>query len=285
MEESNAIAGSERRKSTRMKAQARAKATRPAEEQDILANTKARFGKKVPKRHMNVSLTVGRIDADIDPSVFDSLAQFIEENAAVGMIAMERGDSQLQLHIQGVLSIKASSTRGLKGDISSAIGWKEYGPPGGSICVKSLTEKGLHTLLGMVGYCLKDENELHYRIYTKNIIEDQMDEGRRRFVMYGSAAYKSRELAEMKAKLTEISPANEVEAKENDTQVEVKEEPPELKTEPMDVDPLNHIDTVHVEDFNREGYTTDQVEVLLDNGYGIASRPTATSLPEYIPLV
>ncbi|KAL3685137.1 hypothetical protein R1sor_003159 [Riccia sorocarpa] len=72
----------------------------------------------------------------------------------MSMIAMERGDSQL--HIHGVLSIKVSITRSLKADISTAIGWKENGPLGGSICVKKITYT-IRKIGGLAGYCLKVE--------------------------------------------------------------------------------------------------------------------------------
>ncbi|KAL3694095.1 hypothetical protein R1sor_007746 [Riccia sorocarpa] len=61
----------------------------------------------------------------------------------MGMIALERGDSQLQLHIQGVLSIKANSTRSLKADISVAIGWSSNASVGAGICIKILKERAV----------------------------------------------------------------------------------------------------------------------------------------------
>ncbi|KAL2654152.1 hypothetical protein R1flu_022280 [Riccia fluitans] len=81
--------------------------------------------------------------------VFKDLANFIWERADIGIIALERRDANLQLHVQGVLSIKSTSSRALKNDIASAIEWEEDNPIGGSIRFKALTNKGLHTLIGM----------------------------------------------------------------------------------------------------------------------------------------
>ncbi|KAL3702136.1 hypothetical protein R1sor_020158 [Riccia sorocarpa] len=89
--------------------------------------------------------------------------------ATVGLIALERGDATLQLHIQGVLALLSTSTKAIKEDILKAIGWKNDCPLGGAICVKALTNKGVHTLVGMVGYCTKDEQELHYEMYSVNV--------------------------------------------------------------------------------------------------------------------
>ncbi|KAL3695614.1 hypothetical protein R1sor_009690 [Riccia sorocarpa] len=115
-----------------------------------------------------------------------------EADANMGMIALERGDSQLQLHIQGMLCLKSSSVRSLKEDIKAAIDWQEHAPPGASVCVKSLSQKGLHTVLGMIGYCHKDENEMHYRAFHKNISDEQIKIGKKNYVIHGACAYKNR---------------------------------------------------------------------------------------------
>ncbi|KAL3684223.1 hypothetical protein R1sor_002245 [Riccia sorocarpa] len=80
----------------------------------------------------------------------------------------------------------------LKQEIRKAIGWAEEGPPGGSICIKSLRDKGLHTIVGIIGYCLKDEKEEHFRVFHKNVTERQMDEGRRMHGIYNASEFKNR---------------------------------------------------------------------------------------------
>ncbi|KAL3682667.1 hypothetical protein R1sor_000689 [Riccia sorocarpa] len=130
----------------------------------------------------------------IDGATFDRLAVYVEETARKGIIVMERGDSHLQLHIQGMLSVKTSSTRSLKTEIRQAIGWNEDNHPAdGSICIKSLKDTFIdHTVIGMIGYCLKDEQEEHYRKYTKNISEQELEDGRQRHFIYGASVYKNR---------------------------------------------------------------------------------------------
>ncbi|KAL3682328.1 hypothetical protein R1sor_000350 [Riccia sorocarpa] len=199
-------------KKREMNVQARTKASRPAEEATRNTKTKARFGRRVPKGQMNISLIVGCVRADIDPSVFYfRLSYFTDDKAAMGMIAMERGDSQLQLHIKGVLSIKSSGTKSLKADISTAVGWKENGPPGDSICLKTLMEKRLHTLLEMMGYCLKDENDIDLVFFGTSPNDKFWSFMHPSDIMIHDTSVRNsdKKLAEMKSKLAEISPSQE----------------------------------------------------------------------------
>ncbi|KAL2652246.1 hypothetical protein R1flu_020374 [Riccia fluitans] len=56
----------------------------------------------------------------------------------MGVLALERGDAFLQLHVQGMMRVKTSSTCTLKAEIKRCIGWDYHGPIGGSICIKSV---------------------------------------------------------------------------------------------------------------------------------------------------
>ncbi|KAL2622311.1 hypothetical protein R1flu_002516 [Riccia fluitans] len=147
--------------------------------------------RQVAAKPMDVSLTIGIVGVDIQGETFDKVADFINQNARMGIITLETGDDHLLLHIQGMISIKASSTRSLKADLRSVIGWDENAPPGASICVKALRDRRIHTVIGIIGYCLKDEHEEHFRIHTKNISEQQKEDGRRRHVIYGASEYKN----------------------------------------------------------------------------------------------
>ncbi|KAL3682485.1 hypothetical protein R1sor_000507 [Riccia sorocarpa] len=146
----------------------------------------------VAAKDLDLSITVGIAGEDVSGETFDKLAQFINKNPKMGIISFERGDAHLLLHIQGMISIKSSSTRMVKAQIRQAIGWEDDGPLGGSICIKSLRDKGLHTIVGIIGYCLKDEKEEHFRFFQKNITDKQMEEGKRMHSIYGASAIKNR---------------------------------------------------------------------------------------------
>ncbi|KAL3677395.1 hypothetical protein R1sor_027343 [Riccia sorocarpa] len=196
---------------TRLKAKARAKksvapepSTRPRMKQTTLIpprgvagsprKTKAepKKSRRTPLKLMEVSLTVGQVAADVEADIFDKVALFIEKEASMGLIAFERGDTNLQLHIQGVMSLQASNVRSIKTDLTKAIGWDTNAPVGGVVCIKSVKNQGLHTVTGLIGYCLKDENELHFRLYSKNVTEQQMEDGRKRHMVFGASGYKNR---------------------------------------------------------------------------------------------
>ncbi|KAL3694305.1 hypothetical protein R1sor_007956 [Riccia sorocarpa] len=45
------------------------------------------------------------------------------------MVALERADSNPQLHAQGVIFMETTSTKALKQEIAAHLGWKPSGPP------------------------------------------------------------------------------------------------------------------------------------------------------------
>ncbi|KAL3692074.1 hypothetical protein R1sor_005725 [Riccia sorocarpa] len=168
------------------------KVEKPASKLVEKAKQRAAPKKKPECRMLQVSITVGIVGEDISTETFEALQVFVEKRAAVGLIALERGDATLQLHVQGVMAVESTSARQIKSDLHVAIGWDTCCPVGASICVKLLTNKGVHTLVGMVGYCMKDQQELHFRMYCKNVSEKQMDEGRQRYLIFGACNYKNR---------------------------------------------------------------------------------------------
>ncbi|KAL3694155.1 hypothetical protein R1sor_007806 [Riccia sorocarpa] len=95
---------------------------------------KTRRGPPVQKE---ISITIGQVGADIDVAVFNKLALFLEHEASMALFAFERGDTNLQLHIQGIVNVKTSSLKAFKADVSKAIGWDDDCHIGGSICAKA----------------------------------------------------------------------------------------------------------------------------------------------------
>lgn len=143
-------------------------------------------------RPLQVSITIGQVGSDIELEAFDRAAIYLEQNADMAALAMERGDSQLQLHLQGVACIRSTSVQRVKGDMAKVLGWYDKPPAGASMCVKSLCGNGIHNFLGLVGYCLKDEGQPHHRLYLKNLNSEQIEEGRRRHIVHGAVHNKNR---------------------------------------------------------------------------------------------
>ncbi|KAL3691048.1 hypothetical protein R1sor_004699 [Riccia sorocarpa] len=75
----------------------------------------------VAAKDLDLSITVEIADEDVSGETFDKLAQFIDKNTKMGIISFERGDAHLLLHIQGMISIKSSSTKMVKTQIRQAI--------------------------------------------------------------------------------------------------------------------------------------------------------------------
>ncbi|KAL3680630.1 hypothetical protein R1sor_023586 [Riccia sorocarpa] len=185
-----------------LKRAARKPAPKQAEPPPLKKTTKvpAKVTRKKPEAKLQqVSITVGIVGDDITQETFADMKRFMDNRATVGLIALERGDATLQLHIQGVLALLSTSTKAVKQDIMEAIGWKSNCPLGGVVCVKALTNKGIHTLVGMVGYCTKDQQELHYQMHSVNVSPEQMEEGKRRYLIFGACNFKNR---------VELSPYN-----------------------------------------------------------------------------
>ncbi|KAL3689177.1 hypothetical protein R1sor_015486 [Riccia sorocarpa] len=72
-------------------------------------------------KELQVSITVGIVEQDRELQVFEKLKQFVDARASIGIVSLERGDSNLQLHAQGALSLQSTSTRAIKTEISTAI--------------------------------------------------------------------------------------------------------------------------------------------------------------------
>ncbi len=57
---------------------------------------------------------------------------------------------------------------------------------------KRLKGVGMHTYVGMIGYCLKDQGEEHFQFYHKNVNSKHMQEIVDEYVKYGSCFCKNR---------------------------------------------------------------------------------------------
>ncbi|KAL2641713.1 hypothetical protein R1flu_009300 [Riccia fluitans] len=172
---------------TQMKQQEAKKTNKMLNEDRQKAAKKPRF---VLEKTFDVSLTIAIPSKNVDEKVFDLLVKWLEYRVEMAVLALERGDSFLQLHVQGMVRLKTSSTRILKLEIKEVIGWASNGPVGASVCLKSLHYKGLHTIIALIGYCLKDEGTPHFKFYSKNVTKEQKAEGRPMHNIYRASEYK-----------------------------------------------------------------------------------------------
>ncbi|KAL2629691.1 hypothetical protein R1flu_014377 [Riccia fluitans] len=59
----------------------------------------AKKPRRVPEKTFDVSLTIGIPGENIDEKVFDLLVKWLEYRAEMAVLALERGDTFLQLHV------------------------------------------------------------------------------------------------------------------------------------------------------------------------------------------
>ncbi|KAL2650486.1 hypothetical protein R1flu_018614 [Riccia fluitans] len=78
--------------------------------------------RRVPKKSFDVSLTIGIPGENVNEKVFNLLVNWLEYRAEMAMLALERGDTFLQLHVQGMVRVKTNNTRILKREIKEVIG-------------------------------------------------------------------------------------------------------------------------------------------------------------------
>lgn len=72
------------------------------------------------------------------------------------MCAAERGEILTYLHFQMVLKDNFNSPPMLSKKIKATLGWEHDPLVDHIVSCKNLRDEGLHTFLGIVGYCLED---------------------------------------------------------------------------------------------------------------------------------
>mmetsp|Transcript_39255 Transcript_39255/g.65943 ORF Transcript_39255/g.65943 Transcript_39255/m.65943 type:complete len:406 (+) Transcript_39255:751-1968(+) len=134
---------------------------------------------------------------DVGEDVISKFTTFLHTKCLAGVFATERGGKLHYLHIQAVLRIDTKCAGNVTKMLNKLFGWNKNDPAcpktGTSICAKKLTNKGLHTWHGMQGYVTKEDGKAHYRmVKTANITEQDLKEGRRRYLMLGAGPLKGR---------------------------------------------------------------------------------------------
>jgi hypothetical protein len=86
------------------------------------------------------------------------------------VISLER------LHLQMVCRIYISNVITLSKLIKKALGWDDViiASPRHHVHYKLLKGVGMHTYIGMIGYCLKDQGEEHFQFCDRNVSFEKM---------------------------------------------------------------------------------------------------------------
>ncbi len=98
------------------------------------------------------------------------------------LIGVEYAPLRGNVHLQCVAETwDFASARAAHMSLKKALGWTASFT-GGSVCCKNLVQSGIHTWLGMIGYCLKgeleDTPERPFRFYSHGVTAEEMALGR-----------------------------------------------------------------------------------------------------------
>jgi hypothetical protein len=143
------------------------------------------------RKEMDVSVTIAVGSTDIPIDLLLKMEEFIEKECISGLCSIERGRALLRLYLQMVCGILASMMSKL---IHTYLGWnKDQNPPARHhILTKAIQNTGLHTYVGMLGYCLKDKGEIHFQCVHRNITPKEIAEGEEEYVKHGTPFVKNK---------------------------------------------------------------------------------------------
>ena len=129
-------------------------------------------------KEFDISCTVSIGTSDIDTSLLQNMQHFIEKECVSGLCSIERGGALQRLHFQAVFRIWSTSTIAVGKLVKVYLGWdKGEAPSGSHVLVKRLSGVGLHTYVGMLGYCIKDKGEDHFEVVHNNITDEDLIAG------------------------------------------------------------------------------------------------------------
>lgn len=146
---------------------------------------------------LTLSMTAATKLVDISEADWAAVGAFLQQHTAAGLFAYERGGEYGHGHAQGVVKMYATCPQTVNRQLKQALHWT--GRTDVSVCVKKLTGRCLHTYTGMLGYCLKDEHSLHFRVHRHNVTNAELDEGRDLYLKYGAGNLSKR---------TQLTPSN-----------------------------------------------------------------------------
>ena len=110
-----------------------------------------RAGTATGTEKQHVFSFTGWKDGDVRPDELVVLRNFLVTVGACYCVSIERGILAGNLHFQGVIKVRTTSAQAFNARLRRALGWSG----GSKVMLKTLNGMGLHTWVGMVGYCMK----------------------------------------------------------------------------------------------------------------------------------
>ena len=119
----------------------------------------------------------------------------METNTDVAFVTQERGEVESHLHFQGMVVVTTTSPTLFKNQLVRHL--YPSGPPANlSISLKKLTNKGLHTQDGIIGYAMKDHQCDHYHeIVCHNVTDAMKQQGKMQYLLHGKICVSKNRIA------------------------------------------------------------------------------------------
>ena len=147
-----------------------------------------------------LSITITDCGRDLDIlSALPRLTVWCERRTTAYLFAAERGFSERNLHLQGIarLHLRTEKQQGAaqmcQKEIIKALGWDSKSKPKNArVMVRFLRHEGLHTWIGMVGYCIKNETADDYTEISGGVTEEDKRLGRQLYLQLGAGDLKNK---------------------------------------------------------------------------------------------
>ena len=102
-------------------------------------------------------------------------------------------EEYVEKYFQVVFRILSISTIAMGKLVKVYLRWdKGEAPSGSHVLVKRLSGVGLHTYVGMLGYCIKDKGEDHFEVVHNNITDEDLIAGLEEYVKFGTPFAKNK---------------------------------------------------------------------------------------------
>lgn len=139
-----------------------------------------------------VSITVSVGGVDIDRRLLVNMQAFLAERANAGKCSLERGGAAFHLHLQMVARLQSKTLIAISRLVKVYLGWDSAEPVGGMVMCMKLANKGLHTFIGLLGYCMKDACKEHFETVDHNVTASDISLGLEQYALHGQEENKNR---------------------------------------------------------------------------------------------
>mmetsp|Transcript_5400 Transcript_5400/g.11904 ORF Transcript_5400/g.11904 Transcript_5400/m.11904 type:complete len:409 (+) Transcript_5400:405-1631(+) len=161
-------------------------ATRP-DQPALVAPVKNR---NAQSKAVDFSVTAVLPGEDLPPAAFNVIGTWMTMYMVAGVVGYERGGQEANGHAQATFRgedvAPSAVTKALKATLAA------HGFSTVLVMTKVLSGRGIHTFVGMIGYCTKDRGHPHFQMIRHNVSDEQLQKGREEHIAKGAGPLKKR---------------------------------------------------------------------------------------------